>query len=184
MNFSVGWHLCLNVFFANYEEHAGWQGTFLWRQTSWSGSCSLSVPLSVHGVGVSVLPDQWRRHVRDILRAAGEQQAGVAVQSSVPVHLHLPLHLHGAVTLHRPHHGSLRDHQGRKGFWLKPGCVSVFLTIRAFFPPITVPNTGAHPHHRPTRLYSGVHGCSQLWEVPCYGDLSMLLLLLLRQVRK
>lgn len=116
VNVSVGWYLCLNgYFFDNYEEPAGRQGVFLWRQTSWSGSCSPSVPLSVHGVGVSVLPDQWRRHVRDILRAAGEQHTGVAVQSSVPVHLYLPLHLHGAVTLHRPDHGRLRDHQGRKG---------------------------------------------------------------------
>lgn len=79
------------------------------------------VSLSVHGVRVSVLPHQRWRHVCDILGDAGEQHSGVAVQPGVPIHLHLPLHLHGAVTLHRSHHWSLRDHQGRKLSWPKSG---------------------------------------------------------------
>lgn len=71
---------------------------------------SLSVPFPVHGVRVSLLAHQRRRHVCDVCGDAGEQHPGVAVQPSVPVHLHLTLHLHGVVTVYRSHHRSLWDH--------------------------------------------------------------------------
>lgn len=67
-----------------------------------------TVPLTVHGVRVPVLSDQWRRHVHKICCDRAEWHTGVDLQPSLPLHLHLYLHLHGPVALHCTHHWSLR----------------------------------------------------------------------------
>lgn len=57
----------------------------------------------------------------------------------------------------------------------------MILVYVLFFP---APNPRTHPHYRPARLHSRVYRCTELWEVQGPGDLTVFLLLLLRQVRK
>lgn len=65
-----------------------------------------------------------------------------------------------------------------------PGGVAASPDRKSPFLFFAATNTGAAPHHGPARLYSRVHRCAQLWEVPRYGHLAVFLLLLLRQVRR
>lgn len=76
------------------------------------------LPSAVRGAesrgGVPVLPAEWRRHVRHLRAAQGQEQLSVVLQPGLPLLLHLDVHLHGAVALHRPHHWLLRDGQGAR----------------------------------------------------------------------
>lgn len=70
------------------------------------------VPVDFYDVRVSVLLGERRRHVRDLRRPVGALAACLVVLQVLPVLVHLTLHLRGAVSLHRPNHGRIRNHQG------------------------------------------------------------------------
>lgn len=62
-------------------------------------------------VGVFVLFDQRRRHVRNFLHHLGTKSRREVVRSHLSLSIHLLLHLYGSVPLHLHHHGRLRDRQ-------------------------------------------------------------------------
>jgi len=70
------------------------------------------VPDVEHGVRVSVLPHQRRRHVRHLPGNEAEEHPGVALQPGLPLHLHLALHLHDPQPLHHNHHRHLLQDKG------------------------------------------------------------------------